>query len=393
MKKLFILLFICSFSAIHSNAQNTSSTFSTTQCEAYLWFGTTYTNSGTYNHTYINSSGGVHTETLLLTIVYGSTNTSHVTACNVYTWDNGITYTVSGIYSYTYLNQYGCQSTSYLNLNLNNGVHLSPKAFLYGAYDITTGLMKDSLRAAVALGNPNGPIPVPYLIPPHIPTSPTHFMPSNGAFMNQSVLSISGPNAIVDWVLIELRDQINNNLILARKHALIQRDGDVVETDGISALFFAFICPGHYFVSIKHRNHLGVMTATPIALSSVTQVINFATDPVWVKAGVSNPPRKQVQNVFTLIAGDAMGNRNVKYNGPNNDKEYVFYAVLGSVPPGYPYPPSNNTTYGYRNEDINLDGKVRFVNEDNDKTFMLNMILEMAPNNSPNDQLTQHTPN
>jgi hypothetical protein len=278
---------------------------------------------------------------------------------------------------------------------LNNGIHISPKVFLCGSYDPATGLMKDSLRAAVALGDPTGAIPVPYLIPPHIPSSPTHFLPSMGATIGGGVLAVSGPNAIVDWVYVEVRDGSNNNTVVASKHALVQRDGDVVEAiDGTSALYFPTVCPGNYYVSIKHRNSLGVMTATTLPLAAATQLVDYTVaSGVWVKPGILNAPRAVNGGDYVLWGGDALNNKNVKYNGSANDKEAILNAVLGAVPPGYPYPPSNNTTYGYRNEDVNMDGKVRYNNADNDKNWLLSKILASSPTATPNDILSQHTPN
>ncbi len=70
---------------------------------------------------------------------------------------------------------------------------------------------------------------------------------------------------IVDWVVVEIRDGQDNTNILARQTALLKPDGRVVDTNGFSPLSFA-LSPGNYFVAVRHRNHLGIMTATAIAL-------------------------------------------------------------------------------------------------------------------------------
>jgi len=367
-----IITFLCLL--LSQNISSNANTITTTQCNSYVWNGTTYTTSGAYSYTYLISGGLTATDYLLLTINYSSYSSSNATACNYYTWTNGTTYITSGTYTYTTMNSYGCDSILTLNLSMNNGVRISPKAFLFGAYDSISGLMKDSLRAVVIPGYPIGAI---------IPSSPANFLPANSASISPGVLNIAGPNAIVDWVYVEIRDGSTLSLV-ASQHALIQRDGDVVGTDGVSSLYFPTVCPGNYYVSIKHRNHLGVMTASTKALTATTQLINFSTGTVWGKPGITTPARKQVGSVYTLIAGDANENRNVKYNGGSNDKNAIMMAIG--------FFNLNGTIYGYRNEDVNMDGKVRFNNQENDKLFFLNEVISLSPTGSPNEILSQHTP-
>ena len=88
---------------LFSHSVNTSNTTTIPcTCDTYTWAcnGITYTQSGTYTCTSINSSGGVHTEILIITIA--SCNSSQVTACDSYTWPcNGQIYNASGTYTCT----------------------------------------------------------------------------------------------------------------------------------------------------------------------------------------------------------------------------------------------------------------------------------------------------
>lgn len=93
-------------------------------CESYTWIdGVTYTSS-TSVPTYIlaNSSGCDSLVTLELTINIPTSSSTSVAACNNYNW-NGQTYTSSGQYMYQTINTLGCDSTAVLNLtvNLSNG--------------------------------------------------------------------------------------------------------------------------------------------------------------------------------------------------------------------------------------------------------------------------------
>ena len=139
---------------------------------------------------------------------------------------------------------------------------------------------------------------------------------------------------------------------------------------------------GNYFVSIKHRNHLGIMTATPIPFVSGNYSIDFTTVPLYtVPTIVNNAPANFTGSLNLMWSGDPNSNKNVKYNGIFNDKDPILYTVGIATP--------NNCVYGYRLEDLNLDGKVRYNNTDNDRAI----ILSNVGATTPNKVLWQHTPN
>lgn len=390
---------------IHSSTQQI---INVTACDAYIWYGNTYTIDGIYTHTSLNAQNCEHTEILNLSLNYSTTSTANVMACNTYTWIlNGVTYTTSGTYITNTLNAAGCNEVATLELTMNSGVTLSAKALLDGAYDANTGLMKDSLRqlthCATSQTGVAGICP-PVNVIPHKRLK--WFNTVNGGqdadtmigggnvLIAGDILTVTGQNAIVDWVFVELRDGINSGNIVATKYALIQRDGDIVSCiDGISPLFFSNICPGTYFISIKHRNHLGVMTGSPVSLSASATTIDFSNPAtlIWLKPGypsiyITNPPRHIVGSKALLWGGDANTNKNSKYNGLDNDKERISYDVgLADI---------NRTIYQtYRNTDLNMDGKVRYNNTDNDRNWLLSLIQLSSTPSSSNYVITQHTPN
>jgi hypothetical protein len=361
------------------NYQTFNGNATTTQCNSYVWNGSTYTASGIYTYTSLNAAGCLNTATLYLTINYGSTGSTQVVACNSYTW-NGTTYTASGTYVATFQNAAGCDSVHTLYLTLNNGVYVSPKVFLSGSYT-GNGLMKDDLRAIGVL-----PSTEPYTALSFANVGALGY--AGGESVSASTLAVTGNNAIVDWVHVEIRTGAPSYSIVATTNGLLQRDGDVVDVNG-NALYFPTVCPGNYYVTVKHRNHLGVMTANTLALNGTTQTVDFTTaSPVWAKPGVVNAARKtQSDGTRSLWAGDTRTDKNVKYNGLINDKEPVLYAVGVATPNNILYPV-------YRTEDVNMDARVKYNNTDNDKNFILSEIINSnAPVSTPNDILSQHTPN
>ena len=110
---------------VHNGTHNVTDT---TVCESYTWSGgtgETYTVSGTYTHDYDNEHGCSSTDTLHLTVHYGTHNVTDTTVCESYTWSGGTgeTYTVSGTYTHDYDNEYGCSSTDTLHLTVHYGTH------------------------------------------------------------------------------------------------------------------------------------------------------------------------------------------------------------------------------------------------------------------------------
>jgi hypothetical protein len=102
--------------------QPTSSSTPVTACDSYTWTnGTTYVTSGTYTQTLVNSVGCDSIATLVLTINNSTTGTDVITACDSYTWIDGVNYTTSNsTATFTLTNAAGCDSIVTLNLTINN---------------------------------------------------------------------------------------------------------------------------------------------------------------------------------------------------------------------------------------------------------------------------------
>ena len=67
-------------------------------------------------------------------------------------------------------------------------------------------------------------------------------------------------NAIVDWVVLEVRSPNDPSLVISSRAALLQSDGNIVDLDGKSNVQMTGIASGNYYVAVRHRNHLGTMT-------------------------------------------------------------------------------------------------------------------------------------
>ncbi|BDS11570.1 DUF7948 domain-containing protein [Aureispira anguillae] len=129
---------------------NTSSTISASACDTYTWInGMTYTSSTTATDTLVNAMGCDSIITLNLTINNATTSMVSATACGAYTWINGVTYTSSTTATDTLVNAIGCDSIITLNLTINNATTSTVSATTCGAYTWTNGMTYTSSTTAM----------------------------------------------------------------------------------------------------------------------------------------------------------------------------------------------------------------------------------------------------
>lgn len=235
---------------------------------------------------------------------------------------------------------------------------------LDGPYLQEDGLMRDDLRQAGLL-----PISEPYSA-----LGFTHVGSGAGEVMDPALLAVAGPNAVVDWIFAELRDQADGATVLATANGLLRRNGTVVAPNG-GALFFEAL-PGNYRIAVRHRNHLGVMTGISYALTREGTAVDlslestpvFGTEALRLRAGRA-----------LMWAGNVNGDDRLQYTGPNNDTDLILQAIGGMVP--------TSSASGYLTEDCNLDGVARFTGADNDRDLVLLGIGGVVPTAIRSEQL------
>lgn len=246
---------------------------------------------------------------------------------------------------------------------------LQPKVFLQGALlNPFTGeehLMRDDLRA----GN---------------------FLPTISPYVDSitcaaSVFNLGGSTGtgevsddIVDWVWVELRAANDNTNVLDAKSALIQRDGDIVNIDGLSNLQFDLV-PEDYFISIKHRNHLSVMTNTAIPLSSTAVTIDFTDSLNPISYGLQAQANLAMPSgVLALWAGNVNGDIYIKYQGATNDTNQIKDQILAE--PGNSANSNLHTFMAYNPADVDMDAQIRYQGSGNDSNRIKDIILAHPDN-------------
>jgi hypothetical protein len=248
-------------------------------------------------------------------------------------------------------------------------VRITAKAFLEGPYVVATNRMGDGLRA--------GALPVTYpLIPTSHPYSIAPWSYAGTETVAPAVLTTTGDNAIVDWVLLEVRNATTPSTILALRAALIQRDGDIVDVDGTSPVSFMGLLPANYHLAVRHRNHLGIMTASPVAMSGATPAIDFT---VGTTATYGTDARKTVGSARVMWAGNVLPNNQLRYTGTGNDRDPILVRIGGSTP--------TLVVNGYFPEDVTMNGRVAYTGTGNDRDPILVNIGGSVPTSTRTEQL------
>ncbi len=276
------------------------------------------------------------------------------------------------------------------------GPRLKIKMYLEGAMINATGvapdgkpLMRDNLRVSPFTGKNYIPLSDPYKTTINFVDLSDNFkhvgagaLPEYGTITDSAaVFGVSNHNAIVDWVFVEVRSQNDNKQVIATRSGLLQRDGDVVDVDGVSDLLFSDLTENNFYVVVKHRNHLGTMSS----LVSKTDLIDFTSTqfPVFdfgtTMGGMLNYTglaRKNQDGFAYLWAGNLNGDNVIKFDPPGDDHNILILETSAFTTPGG----FNTGANGYFQGDIDMNSKVKYDNPNDDKNYLLAQIVSYEIN-------------
>lgn len=144
------------------------------------------------------------------------------------------------------------------------------------------------------------------------------------------------PTNATDWVLLQLLDT-NAADVIAAASGILLRDGTVVNENGAAGVRLETF-PGSYHLAARHRNHLSVVSAQPLAYTNDTISYDFTISSSQAQGG-TNSVVEVTPGVWALIAGDADGDGRV-----TETDRTIVQQQLGKT--------------GYLAGDLNLDGVV-----------------------------------
>ena len=115
----------------------------------------------------------------------------------------------------------------------------------------------------------------------------------------------------------------------------------IVDLNGQSPVKFVNVQDGSYYIVIRHRNHLAIMSKNPVLLTNTSSLYDFTTSE---DKAYGNQPMKSLGNdKYGMYAADGNSNGNIN----NSDYAGVWKKENGSL--------------GYESGDFDLNGGVNIV--------------------------------
>jgi hypothetical protein len=267
-----------------------------------------------------------------------------------------------------------------------NRANIGLKIFLQGAYTGTTGtgggLMRDNYRSSAVLSTSQ-----PYGGGKFVHTG----VQGGTETFNSSILSVTGSDAIVDWVFVTLHDATTPTTKYQTRAALLQRDGDVVDMDGVSPVSMPINQDGNYILSVGHRNHLSVRlpNASPTNLveNGATATWDFTTgmSQAYTDGAITtNGPMLSVTTStitkHCLIGGNTDGvtsatinGRRIIYSGSGQDRGPILTVGLsGNASTTNTITLANFATMA--RYDLTMNGSIVYSGSGNDPLIISNAL-------------------
>ncbi|PTX61006.1 hypothetical protein C8N46_105162 [Kordia periserrulae] len=282
--------------------------------------------------------------------------------------------------AYSTANWTNIEPTTSFNEFCGSPIQVAAKVYLQGAMlENTGGLMRTDLK-----DNNYIPTVSPY-------ADGTTILATDPVFM------ATGQDKIVDWIWIELRDANNPTSIIDGKSALLQQDGDVVEavSDNTSTPVSFNQVSGDYYIVIKHRNHLGIMSGSQIGLTNTAvTTVDFTDSNNQITYGTNAQTTFGMPaNTVAMWCGNANGDNVVQYSGTNPDVPAILATVLNDAGNFLNFP--TFTITGYNSNDINLDGNTQYTGINPDTPIILQNVFVHPGNflNFSTFQIVEQLPN
>jgi hypothetical protein len=191
---------------------------------------------------------------------------------------------------------------------------------------------------------------------------------------------------IVDWVWVEIRSSADNTNVIDSRSALVQRDGDIVDFDGVSDLIVRGVVDSYYVV-VKHRNHLGVMSSNPISLNVSSTFLDFSNSSTSTFGSFAQAELDTGR--MALWTGDVNNNGQIRFSGSNNDTNVIKDEILAHPLNGF-----HSVTYtatGYLSIDVDMNDNGKFSGSNNDSNIIKDNVLAHPSNGFHSPTFTINT--
>jgi hypothetical protein len=150
----------------------------------------------------------------------------------------------------------------------------------------------------------------------------------------------SVPSGVIDWISVELRTSPSDTAVSQRSF-FIKSNGMVVDTDGTTTdLSMPDVSDGSYYIVIKHRSHLSIMSAGSVELNSSSSTsYDFSVNSN--KYYGTNGAKQVETDIWGMWTGD------INQDGDVTTMDYTAW-----------YNAARSGNSGYIDADINMDTQV-----------------------------------
>ncbi len=246
---------------------------------------------------------------------------------------NAMAFIVEGTGSRTVKTESNCNlSNPELIIDYYMPLELNVNVWLEGAYNTSTNSMSTAMNTAQnILPGQDTPKGQPYYGTPwnHNSTEGLYYHDGNYA------------NNVVDWLLVSLRTGIQANTTVAKTAVLLKSNGTIEE---VIPLPLSEYTTGSYYIVIEHRNHMGIMSSTPVNINNGLLYYSFKNTNSY-KNSTSSGQKQLEPGIWGMFGGDANQAGDIGSYDINANDKIMYSGTTGSF-------------YIYSNADFNLDGDV-----------------------------------
>lgn len=165
------------------------------------------------------------------------------------------------------------------------------------------------------------------------------YLPVQSPYAEDSRTVADVPDNVSDWILLQLR-HVDGSTVAANFALFLTADGSIIDESGNGNINLTQTAAGDYYIVLKHRNHLAVMSRTPIHLSAgATGVYDFSTG--LDKYYGNDAARLTTDSLYGLRCGD------INQDGLVTTLDYTLW-----------YNAARSTVDHYQKSDVDCNGLV-----------------------------------
>jgi hypothetical protein len=166
-------------------------------------------------------------------------------------------------------------------------------------------------------------------------------VPATDPYLGTTTVKDGLPATMVDWVLVELR-ATTGGATIAQAVGCLLSDGSVTDTTGTNGLAFTGLeSSTSYYVIVKHRNHLDIMSNVAVSIDETNGSDEHDFTVSGAAYGGNTTAVKLVGSDYAMIAGDGDSNGQIQ----TTDKSDVWIGQAGQS--------------GYKSADFDMNGFVQ----------------------------------